>query len=91
MLLMARFKTEDDMLDAMGGAYYANGHGKAPAGMTTAQKKASVAPIFYAWSECKCTGVPGSLKRRDYYVHDIESCPKHAHVKGNFTDDLADV
>jgi hypothetical protein len=87
---MARFKSEDDMLDLMGGGYYVSGHGRAPGGMTMAKKKAFVGPNFYAWSECKCKGQPGSLKRDDYFVHDSENCPTHGHVKGNFDDDSAD-
>ena len=87
---MARFKSEDDMLDLMGLGYYVSGRGRAPNGMTNAQKKAFVPRNFYAWTECKCKGQPGSQKRDDYFVHDNESCPKHAHVKGNFTDDSAD-
>jgi len=75
------------MLDAMGGAYYASGHGKAPRGMSEAKKRAFVAPIFYAWSECDCKGVPGGAQRADYYAHGSELCAIHAKVVGNFPKD----
>jgi hypothetical protein len=55
---MARFKSEDDMLDAMGGAYSAY-PGKAPTGMSKAKKSAVVAN-WYKWAECECSGVPGA-------------------------------
>jgi hypothetical protein len=80
---MAHFKSEADMR----GGYYANGHGKAPRGMTKAQQKAFVASTFWAWSECDCKGVPGRPERADYYVHNSKGCSTDAKVKGNFPDD----
>jgi hypothetical protein len=86
---MVRFTSEDEMLDAMRGGYYAY-PGKAPRGMTKAQKAAFVAPNWYRWAECKCSGVPGARGRADYFVNGSENCPTHAHVRGNFTDDSVD-
>jgi hypothetical protein len=74
------------MLDAMGGGYSAS-PGKAPRGMSNAQKAAFVPPNWYTWAECKCTGQPGAHGRGDYFVHGSEQCPIHSRIEGNFSDD----
>jgi len=85
---MAHFASEDEMLDAMGGAYSAY-PGKAPRGMTKAKQRAFVAPNIYTWAECDCKGMP-SPKRGGYFVHGSENCPIHRHVKGNVKTDSGD-
>jgi hypothetical protein len=77
------------MLDAMGGGCSAY-PGIPPRGMSKAKKAAFIAPNWYRWAECKCSGVPGAAGRGDYFVRGAENCSTHANVKGNFDEDSAD-
>ena len=85
---MARFKSSDDLLEAMRAETPQFFKMRMPGNLTKAQQKAFVAKSAYKWN-CGCSGMPGRLE--DYY---LQACDDHENIVGNFEkeeDDYSDV
>lgn len=79
---MARFKNEEDMLDAMGGVAIVSGRMLPPRNLSKAKLKKWAAPgPPYKWADCGCTAFP--LKDGTYIARIDTECKAHANVQGN--------
>lgn len=79
---MAHFKSEQDLLDAMGNLPSEYPVMRAPGNLTKGELKRWIPMNAFKW-RCGCLGVPASSKRRDYYLN---ACDEHENIEGNFVD-----